>query len=286
MVREEFRASSGYAPAIAPLARLYAVLARRLPPDARAQVVADLIEEFRAHRGDAQALHALAVAEQYTARTLPAELGRQFAGTLLEELTAAHGDPTAVFPLAMAFSATVPASAPERADAALIVLEEIDRSRGTVFVGWLAEMYATLTLARPAELAGRAEALRALLDELSRAGSQGGGPPEFDGSLRSLFELCGTSDCFALFAGAVLDSAAALPFESRAALVVELLKVPASTRLRLTETLLARLRAEPGAETAGPPDGGLWEFVAWADERGLQSGRPLDPERIFETLTQ
>jgi hypothetical protein len=89
-----------------------------------------------------------------------------------------------------------------------------------------------------------------------------------------------------MFASAVLDMASTQPLEARAALVTELLKVPVSSRLRMTDALLARLRSEPGAETLGLPDGGLWAFVAWAEQRGLDPSSPLDVDRLFAALPQ
>lgn len=282
-LRDELRASRGYLNAVAVFARLYAGLAPRLPPEARGQIVGDLIEEMRAHRGHGEVLQVLSLAEQYAARTLPSELGRQFGPALVDELSAARGDPGAVISIAMAIASTVPPPADERTAAARIVREQLDRSKGTgVLVGWLAETYATLTLAEPKDLNGRAEALGAVKEELSRTTTS----RQIDRSLRGFFEACGLSECFGLFASTVLDATVALPFDSRAALVVELLKVPSSTRSRLTEALLARLRAEPGAEPAGLPDGDLWAVVAWADARGLEPDEPLHLDRLFAVVPQ
>jgi hypothetical protein len=288
------RASRGRVPAVASLARSYADLASRLPPDARAQIAADLIEEIRAHREEEQAILVLSLAEAEVARTLPDRLAGPPAGALLDELRAARGVPSRVYPLAMALAATVPAAAvdPIAAAGALVMSALRANRRAGTFVAYLAEAHATLTLPLPSEAEHRAEAVEMVLDT-GPGDAAAPEPPDLPTDLRLegrswrlrlLFEPCWLSQCFASFAGAVLDAARGRPFAERAGLVIELLKVPASARMRLTEALLARLRAEPGAEAAGVPDGGLWELVAWAEAGGLEPGRPLDPERLLAAL--
>jgi hypothetical protein len=292
--RDNLRASRGRVPAVASLARAYADLAPRFPPEERARIVADLIEEIRAHRGEEQAILVLSLAAAEVARNLPDRLAGPPAEALLDELREARGVPARVYPLAMAFAATVPATAPDAiAEAAAEVMAALrENRRAGTFVAWLAQAHATLTLPLPAEAGHRTEAIEMVL---------GIGPDDLGGldrpelpsgpvaegrswRLRALLEPCWLSDCFASFAGQILDAARDRPFAERAALAVELLKVPASTRLRLTEALLARLRAEPGADAAGLPEGGLWEVVAWAEANGLEPGRPLDPERLLAAL--
>jgi hypothetical protein len=286
-LQSELRANRGHPPAISILALLYSNVARRATPEARAQVVRDLIEEMRVHRSDTMLLSDLSMAEQLSARTLPPELGRQLAAPLLEELRFARHDPRAVMAVAMAVAATVPPLEPQRAEAAAIVLEQLEASRGAgLIVAYLAEVHAILTLDRPADRAARAAAFHATLDELANDWAQRGETGPFDRSPRGFFELCALGECFAMFASAVLDASAALPAEEQAAMVLDLLKIPVSGRLRLTETLLARLRAEPGAALAGLPEGDLWAFVAWAEGRGLAPSRPLDFEGLLAALPQ
>jgi hypothetical protein len=94
--------------------------------------------------------------------------------------------------------------------------------------------------------------------------------------------LCGSDGCARLFAAAVIDAAAGRPFDERAALLLELLKLPALAGM--TNALLAQLRREDGAAAAGVPEGGLWQIVAWAKARGLDPGKPLDGERLLGAL--
>ena len=284
-VGEELDFSVPIPQAIGPLADLYAAIAARLPVSDRIEAVESLIQLVRKYRGSGPILQALEVPLETLARTLPADVGERLAKQVLLELKAVRGDPNAVLPLAFALAATAPASSAQLQEAAAIIRGELDANHGTgsTFV-WLVEAHATLTLGRPEGVQERGEIFRATMAELAAAVSQTG--VEHPPSVSEAFEPCWANTCFAMFASAVLDMASTQPLEARAALVTELLKVPVSSRLRMTDALLARLRSEPGAETLGLPDGGLWAFVAWAEQRGLDPSSPLDVDRLFAALPQ
>jgi hypothetical protein len=298
--REDLKANRHQGLAVQSFARVAARVARRLPTEGRGEVVRALLGEIRARRGDLRALRALAFALQVVAPALSEQTRHMAAGQLLGEIRLAAGSPEAVVPLAMGYAAVAPVTGGERSAAASVVLAELRRSKGLgAIVNSLAEAYAILTLPWVADADLRPNALEIALEATTGRRSRDDGPPwaddrspwakEFQAEqgledVRRLLERCGLDQCFALFASSILNRVSARPFSERAALVLELLKVPASTRSGLTGALLARIHAEAAIAKTDLPEGGLWEFVAWSDENGLEPGRPLDPSRLFKAL--
>jgi hypothetical protein len=282
--------------AAGPLLLGYALLARRLPPAGQERAAAALVgwtgaedDEFRL--AAANALQLLAV-------RMPTGVSSATARALLDGLRTAQGKVlrtrdgyfNLVVLLATSYAAAVPPSAErERAAAAAVVLDEMRAHRGDLWpVAFLADAHALLTLGAGASGGvQRADARATLLEALStfstskrRAAVDAAEQPHT--LLREVFLLCGSDGCARLFAAAVVDAAAGRPSDERAALLLELLKLPALAGM--TNALLAQLRREDGAAAAGVPEGGLWQIVAWAKARGLDPGKPLDGERLLGAL--